>query len=347
MKVRGQLHIPGNLLIAGEYAVLQEGGLGVSMAVGPPVLGRIRASDTFKLVARTGSYTSEWMPFQDPSPSPDHRVAVFEHSVQLLANESAVRAAFSPLEQRLAERIVEICAAIRTRRFDPVEITVDTRSLFTSDGRKLGFGSSAAATVASVAGLLAAAGYDPTTDRRAVQRLATAAHRSLQGKKGSGYDIATSVFGGMGLFTGGSFPRYQRIQLPWFPQAAVDQGPAPQSTGSAVDHCLRFQARNPERWSRLFERNQNLVREFSQSIRSSDGLRLLEALRLHGEEIGDLIGVPAGLETQVSDPETDTGCSSRFHKALGAGCETIMILPHVAGCPGRAIIRDDGGLQWG
>lgn len=346
MSLRGQFQIPGNLLVAGEYSVLEQGGLGIAMAVGPPVLGRITDSESFMLVARAGSYTSEWHPDAQPEHGSDHRVAVFAHALRILENEDSIRSAFSPSERDLSEQMLEISRTIRNRTFAPVEITVDTRSLFTSDGRKLGFGSSAAATVAGMACILSAAGYDPTTDRRVIQRLATAAHRSLQGKAGSGYDIATSVFGGMGLFTGGYYPRYERIMLPWFPQPAIDQGSSPQSTVSAVERYRQFKEQHPAEVQRLFDRNQTLVRSLASSIYSSEGFRLLGELRDHGEEIGTLIGVPANLELHGAEHEADTGCTSRFHKALGAGRETVMILPHLAGCPGRAIIRDDGGLRW-
>lgn len=346
MRLRGQLHIPGNLLIAGEYAVLTEGGLGVSMAVGPPVLARVADCNEFRLVARMGAYTTHWSPDASLEGPSNHRVGVFEHTLKILTDESCVRDAFSPGEQKLAERIVEVCRRVRERSFDPVEISVDTRSLFTRDGRKLGYGSSAAATVASVAGLLAAAGYDPVSDRRVVQRLATAAHRSLQGTVGSGYDIATSVFGGMGLFTGGVYPRYQRVLLPWFPQPAIEQGEKPQSTKGAVDLFKSFQEQEPDRARDLLERNQRLVRKLLDTITSEDGFGVLHEIRRLGEELGELVGVPADVETAPPDPASDTGCSRRFRKALGAGNETILVLPHVAGCPGRAIIRDDEGLRW-
>ncbi len=64
-------------------------------------------------------------------------------------------------------------------------IEMDTRE-FAEDGQKLGIGSSAALTAA----LVAALGGD-------VYHEALAAHRRLQGGKGSGVDVATSVHGGL------------------------------------------------------------------------------------------------------------------------------------------------------
>ena len=64
---------------------------------------------------------------------------------------------------------------------------VDTQS-FSVNGRKLGVGSSASATVAAVGALLAAAGVavDERACQRVVQRAATRAHDAAQGVRGSG-----------------------------------------------------------------------------------------------------------------------------------------------------------------
>ena len=69
----------------------------------------------------------------------------------------------------------------------PNRYTLDT-SAFVDDGRKIGIGSSAALVVA-----LAAAVADST----GILEPAMAAHRALQGGKGSGVDIATAVHGGI------------------------------------------------------------------------------------------------------------------------------------------------------
>ncbi len=73
---------------------------------------------------------------------------------------------------------------------------VDTAS-FTQGGRKLGVGSSAAATVAAVGAIFAAAGLDPAAYHGEIVRCAAAAHDQAQGVRGSGADILASTFGGI------------------------------------------------------------------------------------------------------------------------------------------------------
>lgn len=75
---------------------------------------------------------------------------------------------------------------------------IDT-SAFARNGKKLGIGSSAAATVAAVAVILAAAGVDVSgPDGRAlVFQAARAAHNHAQGQIGSGADILAATYGGL------------------------------------------------------------------------------------------------------------------------------------------------------
>jgi phosphomevalonate kinase len=77
------------------------------------------------------------------------------------------------------------------KRFPPFH--VESASLYDND-KKLGLGSSAAATVAAV-GLLWTAAGGPKDPKR-IFDLASAAHNAAQGTPGSGVDIAVSTWGG-------------------------------------------------------------------------------------------------------------------------------------------------------
>jgi phosphomevalonate kinase len=77
------------------------------------------------------------------------------------------------------------------KRFPP--LSVDSATLYDHD-KKLGLGSSAAATVATV-GLLWHAAGGPL-DKKRIFDLASAAHASAQETPGSGVDVAVSIWGG-------------------------------------------------------------------------------------------------------------------------------------------------------
>lgn len=74
-------------------------------------------------------------------------------------------------------------------------IDVDTRAFKDGAGRKLGLGSSAAAAVSFLATLL------PDLDVDGLHAVAQRAHRRFQHGKGSGIDVAASVYGGLVQFT--------------------------------------------------------------------------------------------------------------------------------------------------
>ncbi len=96
-----------------------------------------------------------------------------------------------PLSPFLAE--AELLIAELELELDEATIRVDTSS-FSSSGRKLGFGSSAAATVAYIS-----ARTGGTLSAERTHELAHRAHGNVgsrQGARGSGIDIAASVWGG-------------------------------------------------------------------------------------------------------------------------------------------------------
>ena len=79
----------------------------------------------------------------------------------------------------------------------------DTQIEIGGQRKKVGFGSSAAAVVAAVAGLLKFYGRDITTQqsKETIYKLATIAHFFAQGKAGSAFDVAASTFGGATAYT--------------------------------------------------------------------------------------------------------------------------------------------------
>ncbi len=111
----------------------------------------------------------------------------------------------TPAEKSQVRCVVDIINCFR-RMVDfgrtappPMELTVDARALYSDRGIKLGLGSSAALTVAMIAGLYAhARGLKP--QREVLFKHALAVHRHLQGETGSGIDVAASVFGGFSFF---------------------------------------------------------------------------------------------------------------------------------------------------
>ncbi len=80
----------------------------------------------------------------------------------------------------------------------PAQVEIDT-SAFSQRGQKLGLGSSAAVTVATVGGCFALAGLslEASAVRALIAKTAQRAHDSAQGVRGSGADILASTWGGL------------------------------------------------------------------------------------------------------------------------------------------------------
>lgn len=100
-------------------------------------------------------------------------------------------------EEHLVERARSRAADLLMLDRSPGSFEADS-SAFHLDGVKLGIGSSAAVTVCSVASVFRQAGEDLESEpiRRRLWDVCLDIHDSFQGIRGSGLDIAASIFGG-------------------------------------------------------------------------------------------------------------------------------------------------------
>ncbi len=76
------------------------------------------------------------------------------------------------------------------------ELTTLTDPAFGLGKTKTGLGSSAAVTAAATAAIMVLHGYDVKKDAHLIHKIAQYIHSTVQGKVGSGFDIATACFGG-------------------------------------------------------------------------------------------------------------------------------------------------------
>lgn len=176
---------PGKLFLAGEWAVLEPGNPGIVAAVNR----RVHA----ELQPLTGKYIS---------------VTVEElgvRDVRLTWDGSRVR--LFPLHKAAEEKLlflrqgVEVALRFATERgleFKPFKIKTWGEETQVA-GKKVGFGSSAASTVAVIAATLGFHGYQASQEE--LYKLAALAHYFAQGKVGSGFDVAASVYGGVFIYT--------------------------------------------------------------------------------------------------------------------------------------------------
>jgi phosphomevalonate kinase len=208
------------------------------------------------------------------------------------------------------------------------QLSTDIRQLFApSSSEKLGLGSSAASTVALTAACLLDpdTAFDPKTAldldlRRQIFKDSFAAHRQLQGGRGSCADVAASVFGDIVGYrlrepcepfagcAGADLARTQpahkplaldpaeviscpplpiRVEPIWLGQPAVST--------SFVGRCEQALRRDPARVQATLCRSSELAAMAIEALRRSDSSRLLELVALADatlDELGELIQAP-------------------------------------------------------
>lgn len=210
---------------------------------------------------------------------------------------------------------------------DPIHIALDTSAFFgRKTGRKLGYGSSGAATVLLTAAFLYLAGIDPLHHRPIVLTRAVNAHRALQGGRGSGYDVACSILGGSIRFVGGEIPRWERLDLirEWATLGVrlyVWHGDKPVGSGSAVEAFDHHFPRDTSAAAEIITRSNEAV---AMILGAGTWPHLVSGFKHAGaisREIGTRIGVPADLpgDTLPNGPDW-------IVKASGAGNEQAIIL---------------------
>ena len=162
---------PGKIVICGEYAVL-DGAPAICMAVDKRARAVLRTSDTQLQAVRTSGYIDgEWKFTAGP-----------DGEFEWVGDEPAAGS---------LDLLREVWVTMGVSgNFD---IELDTAKFIDPLSKlKLGFGSSAAMTVALVAALSRITGRVDTVARDAAE-----AHRRLQHGRGSGVDVAASLSGGV------------------------------------------------------------------------------------------------------------------------------------------------------
>ena len=318
------LSVPGNLLLAGEYLVLDEGGQGLAVAVEPRLNAKASASPdgVWSIRAIMGEKRLLWQ-------------------------------ADGNTDLPLAGAMISSCATALEVRGKPMPpplaIEVDSSAFFAPGGRKAGFGSSAAAAVAiamligRTAGLEAGELIDFTADA------ALAGHRASQGGRGSGYDVFASLHGGCGIFTGGLRPGWHVLgRLPTI-EAVLVPGPAAVRSSEAVEAFRLWLTGHAAEARSILDEMQAGVVAMAAATVSGDAGSFCQALDQAGAA-GRRLGTAIGFSASIDAPP---GSGSARVKALGAGNELGLLITGntSAGRPGSIpagclAFKPTGGPLW-
>ncbi|MBI5509819.1 MAG: hypothetical protein HY903_13775 [Deltaproteobacteria bacterium] len=234
---------PGKIMLLGEYAVL----------AGSPAL--VLAVDRRVAVRGTKSGGPHWQ-VSAAALRLDHQAVVLPGARPAAGRAAAAgggAAALSFVAEAITAALGEAAGAAA-----PLHLEIDSAPLFAAIGRKLGLGSSAAVCVATTAVVLTGAAVAVPTDVGFRDRLfatAKAAHARAQGGRGSGADVAASVWGGLLCYQlQGADPaqaRAAKLSTPaWLRPLVVWVGESA-PTASMVGAVARARDRDPRGYDEL------------------------------------------------------------------------------------------------
>ena len=281
---------PANLLLMGEYAVTESGGLGIAMAIEP------RATVT---VGSAEAFSGESIMGGRPIPID------FEDKREL------VPWIFTHMKER---------GLLDVERLSRLHILVDSSAFFDLWGRKLGLGSSASVTVALCASLLIASGARYEQAVECLPDLALEMHRGYQGGRGSGYDVLASCYGGVGEFCGGDRPTWNPIDLPWLPELYLYRGDQAIKSRDAIGSYDRWKKLAPGEYDAFFDESNQTVKQFSTADSWRAGKEIMRKACDIGIRLGKNIGIDASIPEKLM--RTCNGIDLEC-KSLGAGNELV------------------------
>lgn len=222
----------------------------------------------------------------------------------------------APLSEDVRLPRAAIAASPAAQRVELARLGADVRALY-HGGEKLGLGSSAASTVALVAAMQAAASPGAPLDVDGIWRASLAAHRDLQGGRGSHADVAASAWGGWLAY---------RKAAPQAPFPALDRPDLPGAQAVEDAHIVRLSWPESTRvetiWTRAPARSVSLIRQVEGALTAhpDEALQTLELIA----EVAELLIAWMASPHPAACPGLD---------ALAAGEAAMGRLGQLAGAP--------------
>jgi len=306
---------PGKLILLGEYAVLE----------GAPAL--VAAVDRRAKV----KITSNNLPYHRFSSS-----LLDEDNIRFIYADGKLEV-FTPLEsdnEDILNFVRKLLSYLFSNVTNPVvdnphiDIVADTNTFYQNHGKKLGLGSSAALTVALVAGFLE---YTRNTNHESLSKedifqYALQAHRAVQGSMGSGIDIAASVFGNLLRYriTPDETHRWEYEPIERFP-GELQMLPIWTKISASTPHLLRhlnqFKQNDPAVYRNVMDELSLLSDDGIEAFASSEIAEFLEITEQYYQAMLNL-GKVAGISI-ISDIHREThnivSSVGGVYKPSGAG----------------------------
>ncbi len=298
---------PGKQFVSGEWAILEVGNLGLVAAVNKRVHSVIEEYHAGNEI----SISIKDFDLEDLRAVFDGKNLIFSEMNDDLAKKlQFIKESIEVALRYVKENDIEIIP-FKIRTWGELsQITVNGQT------KKIGFGSSASATVAVITSVLCFHGIE--AEKEEIYKLATIAHYYAQGKVGSAFDVAASTYGGIFV--------YSRFDPDWltkkmesgeklvdiagekWPGLLVEQlnisedlrfliawSGETQSTVNAVKQMNEFKKQNPEEYNKRFSKIADCARDVIDAWKTDDRKTIIKRLRDNEKylrELGEVSGVP-------------------------------------------------------
>ena len=286
---------PGSVLLLGEYAVTEPDGPGVAMAIDPQVRATLTPGGSPRILGRMGARRFTWTPKRCDSPLFAALVAECGPPAGTITVDSTEFAGpHGKLGLGSSAAVVVAVAALLAEPRQAAECASASgsgESGASSDDDAGGADRSEAGRIGPRGELPTGGAAGRDAGRRRVFAAALAAHRAAQGGRGSGYDVATSVWGGVVQFSGGRTPHALPHRSRALPALYLVQGAAPLETPAALARYREWRQREPDAANRFVLRSREVVEQF---LAADDATACCAAIFAGGELIrwlGARIGV--------------------------------------------------------
>ncbi|MBN1501985.1 phosphomevalonate kinase [Candidatus Woesearchaeota archaeon] len=325
---------PGKLIMAGEWAVLEKGNPAIVAAINRSVFVEIYESketvidiciEDFKIKNFKAAFKNNQLTFL--------KRLCQEEIKQLSIVKSTIETVLNYINN-----------------YKPFKIKTYSQETIIN-GDKIGFGSSAAASVAIVSALLRFYGIGTSKER--IFKLAAISHYLAQSKIGSGVDVAASTYGSIIIYKrfddkwllkqiDGKKSLNEIVEVKW-PELCVEQLKIPKdfnllvgwtgesaSTSDMVKRMYGWKKRNREGYFRIINNISGLVKELLKNFKEDNKEKIIELLRKNESylrELGQKSGVNIETEKlrELSEIADNNGGAGKLSGAGGGDCGIAIV----------------------
>ncbi|MEM4257352.1 MAG: phosphomevalonate kinase [Candidatus Diapherotrites archaeon] len=325
-----EIDAPGKLMLSGEWSVLEPNNACIALAINKKVKVKIKENNTNKI-----NITLKNFGIKTKAILKDQKLIFDSENPILNFTKKSLETTIKYLQE----------TGTKIKFFD-----IETKTITKTKGmKKAGFGSSAATCVAIITAIMKYHKSEAKIEeeKEKIFKLATISHYLAQEKIGSGFDIATSTYGGTLIYKRfdaewllnelqqkkisqvikQKWPllQYEKIELPKDMLIIAGFTGKSASTKELVKKMLNYKRNNKTDYERAIKNLAEITEKLSVALKKSNKTAIIELIkqnRLALKNLGELSGT--NLETEelrkIAEIAEKNGGAGKFSGAGGGDC---------------------------